>query len=186
MLPGGRFDAGSAQRGRPWREHDIADARDDDFSVREEQHGVGASADVRSRGDTMADLVIVTTPTDSSALNAEAFVTLRWRSVAFPGCGSHASRARFRVGGWLGADAHGGFEDVIAAIGLDREPEAGAADERRLGRFDEENRGLAFADIDEDGRLELHVSHGNASRGGLVGWDSGRFAPLAGNRGLVP
>ena len=71
--------------------------------------------------------------------------------------------------GVAGADAHGGFEDVIAAIGLDREPEAGAADERRLGRFDEENRGLAFADIDEDGRLEIHVSHGNASRGRLFG-----------------
>ena len=86
--------------------------------------------------------------------------------------------------GVAGADAHGGFEEFIAAIGLDPEPEA--ADERRLGSFDEENRGLAVADIDEDGRLELHVSHGNASRGGLFGWDSGRFAPLAGNRGLVP
>ena len=84
------------------------------------------------------------------------------------------------------ANAHGGFEDVSATIGLDREPEAGAGNERRFGNITEENGGLAFADIDGDGRLELQVSYGDAGSGRLFGWDGSRFAPLAGNRNLVP
>ena len=83
-----------------------------------------------------------------------------------------------------GADAHGGFEDVTAAIGLDRGPEAG--DELPFDGFDEENGGLAVADIDGDGRLELYVSYGDEGPGRLFGWDGSRFAPLAGNRGLAP
>ena len=83
-----------------------------------------------------------------------------------------------------GADAHGGFEDVTAAIGLDRQPEAG--DELPFDGFDEENGGLAVADIDGDGRLELYVSYGDEGPGRLFGWDGSRFAPLAGNRGLAP
>ena len=85
-----------------------------------------------------------------------------------------------------GAAAHGGFEDVTAALGLDREPEAGAGDELPFDGFDEENGGLAVADIDGDGRLELYVSYGDEGPGRLFGWDGSRFAPLAGNRGLAP
>ena len=79
-----------------------------------------------------------------------------------------------------------GFVDVTEAIGLDRELEAGAGDERLFGDFGKENGGLAFADIDGDGRLELYVSYGDAGPGRLFGWDGSRFAPLAGNRGLAP
>ena len=46
--------------------------------------------------------------------------------------------------------------------------------------------GLTLADIDGDGRLDLHVSHGRGERGRLFSWNGRRFARVDGDAGIEP
>ena len=48
------------------------------------------------------------------------------------------------------------------------------------------NGGLAFADIDRDGRLELYVAHGDNAKGRLFRYDGTSFGELEGANGIDP
>ena len=83
--------------------------------------------------------------------------------------------------------ARGGFENVTAALGLDYAVPPGRGGEpREIGARIMEAGGLALADIDGDGRLELYIAHGNREPGRLFGHDGHRFVRLAGDRGIRP
>ena len=87
-----------------------------------------------------------------------------------------------------------GFVNITAALGLDyhlkADPEAGEADpeagEEESDRMNEEDGGLALFDIDNDGRLELYVTHGRGEKGRLFSHDGSRFTQLPGNLGIEP
>ena len=87
------------------------------------------------------------------------------------------------------ADAGGrqGFEDVTAALGLDYPVRVLPDDEE----YDDiprhmEAGGLALADIDGDGLLDLYVAHGGGEKGRLFRYDGSRFAARPGNGGIEP
>ena len=82
-------------------------------------------------------------------------------------------------------DPGGGFVDVTGAIGL-LYPVSHDEQEKEIGAGRLEDGGLALADIDGDGRLDLHVSHGRSETGRLFSWDGRRFAARAGNGGIAP
>ena len=78
----------------------------------------------------------------------------------------------------------GGFENVSSALGLcyaaeERDPLTGGEDAHLGG-------GLAFADIDRDGSLELYVAHGDNSKGRLFTYDGTRFTELMNGNGIDP
>ncbi|MCY3803701.1 MAG: FG-GAP-like repeat-containing protein [Gammaproteobacteria bacterium] len=50
----------------------------------------------------------------------------------------------------------------------------------------EETGGLSLVDIDNDGKLELYVTHGRSETGRLFSYDGERFVRVAGNRGIEP
>ena len=83
------------------------------------------------------------------------------------------------------ADPGGGFVDVTGEIGL-LYPVIPDEQEKEIGAGRLEDGGLALADIDGDGRLDLHVSHGRSETGRLFSWDGRRFAARAGNGGIAP
>ena len=84
-------------------------------------------------------------------------------------------------------EGRSGFVDATEALGLAYRVRS---DAERHGEETEsmnpEDGGLALADIDNDGRLELYVAHGHGETGRLFGYDGRRFARLAGDRGIRP
>ncbi len=80
-----------------------------------------------------------------------------------------------------------GFVDVTEAVGLDYRvkfrPEEEGSDADHGGR---EDGGLTLFDIDNDGRLELYVAHGDHETGRLFTYDGSRFVRLPRNGGIEP
>ena len=96
------------------------------------------------------------------------------------------------VGGGLGPtaaahDPRDGFVDVTEALGLDYRvtvrPDDQGSDADHGSR---EDGGLALLDIDDDGRPELYVAHGNHETGRLFTYDGNRFVGVHRNRGIEP
>ena len=81
-----------------------------------------------------------------------------------------------------------GFVDVTDAVGLgyrvtlEPDPEEDASQPY----LPHPDGGLALADMDNDGGLELYVAHGRGENGRLFRWNGRRFARLSGNSGIEP
>ena len=73
-------------------------------------------------------------------------------------CGAGAAPARADPASGPAQAATQGFIDVTGAVGLHYD--AGDDDAPTLSGMGYENGGLAFGDIDNDGRFELYVAHG--------------------------
>ena len=77
-----------------------------------------------------------------------------------------------------------GFENVSTRLGLcynaaEDDSIDGGEDAHLIG-------GLAFADIDRDGRIELYVAHGEHAKGRLFSFNGSRFVALEGGNGIDP
>ena len=73
------------------------------------------------------------------------------------------------------------FQDVTSALGLDYQ--VTQIEQGELGAF---SGGVALDDIDNDGQLELYVTHGRNETGSLFSYDGTRFARLENNNGIDP
>ncbi len=86
-----------------------------------------------------------------------------------------------------GPDRRAGFAEVTGLLGLDyrlKRPVGGS--DAEAGGAGREGGGLALADIDGDGRLELYVAHGRGEAGRLFSWNGRRFERWKDNRGIDP
>ena len=79
-----------------------------------------------------------------------------------------------------------GFADVTDSVGFGYRIRPEAERASNIDTRGATGGGLAAADIDGDGRLELHVAHGHGETGRLFSWDGRRFVRLDGNRGIEP
>lgn len=73
------------------------------------------------------------------------------------------------------------FQDVTSTLGLDYQ--VTQIEQGELGAF---SGGVALDDIDNDGQLELYVTHGRNETGSLFTYDGTRFARLENNNGIDP
>ncbi len=91
------------------------------------------------------------------------------------------------VGRLLAQERRAGFEDVTEAVGL-RYRIVDAGGTTQSGQFGNvvDGGGLALADIDKDGRVELYVAHGHGETGRLFSWDGERFSRIPDNAGIAP
>ena len=101
-------------------------------------------------------------------------------------CSAGAAPARADPASGPAQVATHGFTDVTGAVGLHYDAGTGDDDAPMLHGMGYENGGLAFGDIDNDGRFELYVAHGQNGSGRLFAFNGRRFAPLANNRGIRP
>ena len=76
--------------------------------------------------------------------------------------------------------------DVTEALGLHYPIAESREDDETDTTGSGEDGGLAFADIDGDGRLELYVAHGRGETGRLFRWDGQRFARVQDDAGIAP